>query len=207
MVPKRHSFLGMILVTTAVTTGCEANPTDTPSARVDACEPVNPQGPAAMALEHLTGAFRIVFVTTAGSMTGHSAAGTLRLRPQEPALVDLIGADTSLVLTQPVIGQLDLALDSIGATRMGDPMSDSNAMPGVGLYVTRLPGGTGVVGRVGAGSNARGLMPFDAGYFTLFIQRVNSDGIWGIWRSSPGAGGLVTPEARGHFCAARLTTG
>jgi len=172
-----------------------------PSSSMAACEPVSNQAASEMNLDQL----RVEFVATEGPRTGTSAGGQLTLHPQDAGLVSVASADPNTSVSQPTIGRLDLSLDSIGATRMGDTMADSNTMPGVGLYVTRLPGGavTGVVGRVGSGANLRGSTPFDAGYFTLFIQRVSADGIWGIWRSSPGTGGLVTPEARGYFCAVR----
>lgn len=175
------------------------------SSSMAACEPASNQVASEMSLDLLNGSFQVAFVATDGPRTGQSVGGLLTLHPQDAGLVSVASADPNTSVSQPTIGRLDLALDSIGATRMGDTMADSNTMPGVGLYVTRLPGGavTGVVGRVGSGANARGSTPFDAGYFTLFIQRVNGEGIWGTWRSSPGPGGLVIPEARGHFCAMR----
>jgi hypothetical protein len=130
----------------------------------------------------------------------------LVLRAQDQALVRIPFADSTVAVSQPVIGMLELATDSVGATRMGDPMAADAATPGVGVYVTSRRGGpvTGVIARVGSGSNVRGQMVFDGGYFTLFVARVSPTGIWGGWRSSPGAGGMVAPDAQGHFCAEKL---
>ena len=115
--------------------------------------------------------------------------------------------DTSVLVSQPTIGQLDLALEDVGATRMGDPMAANDTMPGVGFYVTRLRNGEvrGVVARVGSGSNARGMMLFDGGYFALYVRSIATDGIAGGWASAPG--GTIGQEARGHFCAVRIADG
>ena len=153
---------------------------------------------------HLVGAFDVTFVSTAGPRSGKGAAGTLSLRAQEPALVNLAQGDSSVTVTQPVVGLLELPLDSIGAVRMGDPMSEDASSPGIAIYITRTRAGevADILARVGSGSNARGQLPsFDAGFFTLFVRRLGPDGIWGDWRSSPGAGGGLDRETVGHFCA------
>ena len=115
-----------------------------------------------------------------------------------------------VMVTEPVIGLLDLELDSIGATRMGDPMSMDSMAPGVGIYITRRRGGeiTGALARVGSASNGRGQSPIDGGYFVLYFRRVVTDSFGGDWASSPGPGNqLGTTESHGRFCAVRLTTG
>ena len=177
-----------------------------PRLSLNDCRPVGAQRAAAMPLDQLNGTFDVVFVATAGTRAGQQAPGRLVLRPQDAGLVAVPNADTSVVVTQPTIGQLDLAVADIGATQMGDPMSDSAATPGVGLYVTRVRGGevTGVVARVGSASNIRNQTLFDGGYFTLHIAGVSRDGLWGTWRSSAGTG-FMTAEPAGHFCALRRT--
>jgi hypothetical protein len=166
------------------------------------------QTPAEMDLAQLNGSYAVTFVATEGSKAGQTVRGRLALRAQDQALVSVPYADSSIVVSQPVIGTMDLAADSIGATRMGDFAATDAARPGVGVYVTGRRGGavTGVVARVGSGSNVRGQMVFDGGYFTLYVGRVGSNGVWGGWASSPGTGGMVTPDARGHFCAEKLAS-
>jgi hypothetical protein len=167
-----------------------------------ACDTVAAQAPREMALSSMAGSYAVAFVATAGLRSGHAVAGRLTLRPQAPSLVTIEPHDGT-VITQPSIGQLDMELDSIGAVRMGDPMALDSTMPGIAFYVSHRPGGeaSGVIGRVGSASNSRGPGGMDAGHFTLFVRRISTDGIWGGWTSNPGAGGLLTPDARGHFCA------
>lgn len=173
-----------------------------------ACEPSAPQAPAEMDTRQLNGAYAVTFVATAGLNAGRTVRGRLVLRAQDEALVRIPYADSNTVITQPVIGVMDLVAEDIGVTRMGDFAATDAAMPGVGVYVTSRRGGpvTGVVARVGSGSNVRGQMVFDGGYFTLYVGRVGSNGVWGGWASSPGTGGMVTPDARGHFCAEKLAS-
>ena len=170
-----------------------------------ACTPVDAAAPITFDLEGLPGEYNVTFVATQGVRAGEKVDGKMTLRRQDAGLVRVEHADTTVIVLQPTIGQLDLALDSVGATRMGDPMSANDSMPGVGFYVTQLRGGavTAVVARVGSGSNARGMMLFDGGYFSLFVKQAGNGLIGGDWRS--GAGGMGTPEARGHFCAALVT--
>ncbi len=175
-----------------------------PAALVAGCDTV-PASPAAQfdpSLMH--GTYSVTFVASGGLRSGHAVSGSMSLRPQEASLVSIEPHD-GVAVTQPVIGQLDLAVDSIGAVQMGDLMSTDVASPGVGFYVTHRPGGevSGIIGRVGSLSNVRGPGPMDAGHFTLFIRQVTANGIWGGWTSNPGPGGLITPDAVGRFCALR----
>ena len=175
-----------------------------PQSSLESCEQPAAQPAASIDLAQLNGTFDVVFVASAGPKSGDKARGRLVLRAQDRGLVALPSADSTIVVTQPTIGQLDLAVADIGAAQLGDPMSDSAMTPGVGLYVTQLHDGTvtGVVARVGSASNLRDRQLFDGGYFTLRISRVSRDGIWGTWSSSAGTG-MMTAEPSGHFCASR----
>lgn len=170
-----------------------------------ACEPSALQSPAEMNLADLPGVYGVTFIATGGPRAGQTANGRLVLRPQDAGLVSVPHSDTNVIVSQPTIGQLDLSLETVGATPMGDPMAAGDSMPGVGFYVTRLRNGEvrGVIARVGSGSNARGQMLFDGGYFALYIRNVAADRILGGWASAPGGMG---EEARGHFCAMRVAT-
>jgi len=197
---RRTAKMGAVLAL-SVAAGCRHR---TDSAMSAACAPAAQQAPAEMDLAQLNGGYTVTFVATEGPKAGQTVSGRLMLRAQEPALVSVPYADSNTVVNQPVIGTLDVATDDIGAIRMGDLMATDAALPGVGVYVASRRGGpiTGVVARVGSGSNARGLMAFDGGYFTLFVGRVGPGGIWGGWASSTGT--TVTSDARGHFCAEKL---
>jgi hypothetical protein len=171
-----------------------------------ACEPVPAQSAREMPLDQLAGVYGVTFIASAGPRSGQTTSGRLVLRRQDAGLVSVPHSDTNVIVQQPTIGQLDLALDAVGATPMGDPMAINDSMPGVGFYVTRLRNGdvTGVIARVGSGSNARGQMLFDGGYFALYIRHIAPDRILGGWASAPGGMG---EEARGHFCAMRVAAG
>lgn len=197
---------GVALVAAVILSGCHRNRVGQRASAAE-CVPIEAQSPRQMELAQLNGTFDVAFLATAGPRSGQTTTGRLFLRPQDAGLVQLTSADPNTLVSQPTIGRLDLALDSIGAVRMGDPMSDSAAMPGVGLYVTQLRDGavTGVVARVGSGSNVRGQMLFDGGYFTLYVRRISAEGIWGGWESSAGSGGMVTTNPSGHFCALRVS--
>ena len=173
---------------------------------LDACEQPAAVPVGALDLSLVNGTFDVVFVATQGPKSGQRARGRLVFRPQDQGLVSIPSTDSSVVVTQPTIGQLDLSVADIGAAQMGNPMSDSASTPGVGLYVTRLRDGgvTGVVARVGSASNMRDQQLFDGGYFTLRIARVAREGIWGTWQSSGGTTGMMTTEPSGHFCAQRV---
>jgi hypothetical protein len=185
---------------TATVSACHHHPGTSLSA---ACEAVPLQNPRDMRLADLPGMYAVTFVATAGPRAGQTASGRLVLRPQDSGLLTVGHADTTRVVEQPTIGQLDLAMEDVGATRMGDPMAEADTMPGVGFYVTRLRNGAvqGVVARVGSASNTRGQMLFDGGYFALYVREVESDRISGGWASAPGGMGR---EATGHFCARRI---
>lgn len=198
--------LAWLVLVPLVLTACHRNRSD--SALRVVCAPGEARRAAELDPAHLLGDFDVTFVTTEGLRSGRSTAGRLALRPQQLDLVPVAQPDSSVVVVQPAVGRLALELDSIGAARMGDPLSDSATAPGVAMYVTRTTAGdvADILARVGSASTARGQMPsFDAGFFTLFVRRLGPEGIWGDWRSSPGAGAGPDSEAGGHFCALRRT--
>ena len=175
-------------------------------AAVRACGPVDALLPAGADPRHLSGSYDVTFAATGGPRAGQQVQGRLVLRPQDAALVRVPSADSVTRIDQPSIGTLEVEPDSIGATRMGDLMAADPGQPGVGVYVATRPGGevTGIVARIGSLSNARptpGMVAFDGGHFSLHVKRVDENGFWGDWLSSPGPGGMMTAEARGHFCA------
>jgi len=163
-----------------------------------ACAPVESRLDASADTRDMTGRFVLTMVATGGARTGQAATGLLTLLPQDSALVAAEGA------SQPLRGTSDVALDSVGAVRMGDLAADDPAAAGVGVYEQRAPdtGAPTVVVRLGSGSNARGLRPFDAGHTTLYVRRITRDGFAGGWASSAGST-YPMRRAQGYFCAVR----
>jgi len=164
----------------------------------DACREVRGPLTAADSAAQLAGDFSLTLRATSGPDSGRTAVGQLRLVPQDRALIPADGA------TQPLRGTAAIALETVGATRMGDLAAADPADPGVGVYESRAPG-TGVptvVLRLGSGSNGRGPSPIDAGHLTLFVAGITSGGFAGSWSSS--AGSTFPPHrAGGYFCAVR----
>ncbi len=166
------------------------------------CEPVAGALPASTSLAPMQGRFILTMVATAGPRTGQSIGGYLTLR-QAPAgtPAPAAGARTAL------IGTTDIGLEVVGALRIGDTGSDDPRAPGVAVYEQRpASGGPTVTARIGSGSTAvssSGLREIEADHMALFIRRIGTDGFAGGWSSAPG--GMTGREARGHFCAVRVT--
>jgi len=134
---------------------------------------------------------------TDGRLAGESTTGMMVLQAQDSALIELDRA------RQPIVGTADIALESVGAVRMGDLGATDPRSPGVAVYEQRPDGrAPTIVIRLGSASNARGPLVFDAGHTTLYVYRIAIDGFAGGWSSS--AGSVFPPqEARGNFCAVR----
>jgi hypothetical protein len=163
-----------------------------------ACRPVEGRLDASADTRDMSGRYVLTLIATGGARTGRTATGLLTLLPQDSALVAAERA------SQPLRGATDIALDSVGAVRMGDLATDDPAAPGVGVYEQRAPGTNlpTVVVRLGSGSNARGPQPFDAGHTTLYVRRITRDGFAGGWASSAGST-YPMRRAQGYFCAVR----
>jgi hypothetical protein len=143
------------------------------------------------------GAYRFTMVATDGVRAGRTVSGRLELTPQDSTLLQVEGA------AQPFRGTTDVAVDSVGAVRMGDLAAADPSAPGVAVYEQRAPTGTlTVVMRLGSASNARGLQPFDAGHTTLYVRRISDAGFAGGWASSAGSTYPIR-QAHGYFCAVR----
>ena len=166
-----------------------------------ACRPVGGRLDASADTRDMAGQFVITMVATSGARAGQAVTGLLALLPQDSALVAAEGA------SQPLRGTTDVALDSVGAVRMGELAADDPAAPGVGVYEQRAAqtGAPTVVVRLGSGSNARGLRPFDAGHTTLYVLRITREGFAGGWASSAGST-YPMRRAEGYFCAVRSPT-
>ena len=167
--------------------------------RADAeCRPVGDAPlPASASTALMAGEFSFTMVATGGAQAGKSVTGRLSLVPQDSALVAVERA------SNPLRGTVDVALEEVGAVRMGTLDATAHDAPGVAVIEQRSPSGNPtVVVRLGSASTARGPSPFDAGHTTLFVRRIAADGFAGGWSSSAGS---VYPmrEAQGYFCAVR----
>jgi len=153
--------------------------------------------PAGASTTLMRGDFVLTMVATSGPQSGRSADGRLSLVPQDSALQAGDGA------TQPLRGTATIALETVGAVRMGDLAATAPDAPGVAVYEQRAAAGTPtVLLRFGNESNARGPQAFDAGHTTGYVRQITPDGFAGGWSSS--AGSVFPPRhAEGYFCAVR----
>lgn len=132
-------------------------------------------------------------------MAHRSVQGMLTLRAQDSSLrrVERPGPQT---LTVPVIGATDLAVELVGAQRVGNVRSADPQRPGVAIWVSQgQDGGTSAVLRIGEETIHSNLTRFDGAYLALYLRRVSANRIYGAWAS-----GVTGEEAAGHFCAVRV---
>jgi hypothetical protein len=143
----------------------------------------------------------LTLVAGSGPKAGQNVEGALTLRAQDTALrrVDRLGPTT---VTVPVIGFTDIALEQVGAVRMGDVGSTDPRQPGVAIWASQTPDGVvSAVMRVGQEAIRSDLVRFDGGYTALFLQQVSVNAIRGGWAS-----GVTTETASGYFCAERVSS-
>ena len=167
-------------------------------AAADECRPVEGPFTASTPWDSLPGSWRLTLVAGSGSMAGRSVQGALTLRAQDPALrrVDRPGPTT---VTVPVIGTTDIALEQVGAVRMGDVRSTDPLQPGVAIWASLSPDGSvSAVMRIGQEAIRSDLVRFDGGYTALFLRLVSVNVIRGGWAS-----GVTAEESSGYFCAQR----
>lgn len=138
-------------------------------------------------LEPLAGDFALTLVATSGPRRGESVAGGLRLRAAPPG--------RSAVL----VGTTAIALDSVGALRLGDAEATDPGAPGVAVYEFRSAGGAPTVTvRIGSQTTSESVERYDGGYTVLRVRRITPGGFYGRWES-----GLGVRDWGGHFCAVR----
>lgn len=165
------------------------------------CRPVEGPFTASAPWDSLAGTWQLTLVAGSGSMAGRREQGALTLQAQDTALrrVDRPGATT---VTVPVIGTTDIALEQVGAVRMGDVRSADPLQPGVAMWVSQTPDGSvSAVMRIGQEAIRSNLVRFDGGYTVLFLRQVSVNAIRGGWAS-----GVSTETASGYFCAERVTS-
>jgi hypothetical protein len=137
-------------------------------------------------------------VAEKGDSSGQ-VSGRLWLKPQSPALRDLPGQGNSM----PLFGGTDVAIERVGAVRMGDLASADSTKPGVAVLEQRTPTSLLIVLRLGSDANERGVLRFDGGYAALTVRSISDSEFRGTWASGVRSG-LRSLESSGYFCATRL---
>jgi len=195
-VSRQATVFVVLMMTTALACG-RGRGRDTERAAANAtdrCTPTEGTLPADVIVEGWEGAYRLSLVRTGDE--DQFVQGTLRLRPQVDSLraILTIAGTIDTVSTIPLIGVASIDVESVGALRLGDLMSDDPIRPGVAL----VHGPGQIVLRLGSDANLREMPRFDGGYLSLFVRAADSAGFRGIWAS-----GVVTQTASGWFCASR----
>ena len=134
-------------------------------------------------------------------MAGRTVQGAMTLRAQDPALrrLDRVGPRTVMV---PIIGTTDIALEQVGAVRLGDVRSTDPGQPGAAIWVSQGPdGGVSAVMRIGQEAIRSDIVRFDGGYMALYLRQVSANAIGGGWAS-----GVTTEQSSGYFCAQRVSS-
>jgi len=163
------------------------------------CVPVDGQLAASAPWDSLNGSWMLEMVAVTGDSSGVRAAGTLTLRAQDPALRPVVRAGMTGV-TVPVIGATDIALERVGAVRIGDVGSLDPRKPGVSIWVSPATATTlSAVMRIGQEEIQSDLVRFDGGYTALYLRQVSATAIRGGWASA-----VAGTAASGYFCAERV---
>ncbi len=199
-------ILGLVTVV-LILRGCAAHRVERQESA--ACAPVDEQQLAAgVRAEALEGAFRLTLVATNGPKRGESATGRLVLVLNDSAMrrMEEPGGTYRLDAHMPLIGTTDLAVEDVGAVRLGDLESSDSTRPGVALLERRVvePNDTTrteITLRLGSEANRRDVVRFDGGFMALSVHSVTEHAFHGTWAS-----GVREPAARGYFCATRSET-
>jgi hypothetical protein len=164
------------------------------------CLPVEGRLAAGVPWDSLSGRWRLTLVATAGPRAGSRVAGLMTLQVRAPE-VRRMDAPGSAVITVPVMGSSDIAVESVGAVRIGNVQAADPTQPGLAIWVTEGPdSAVSAVLRIGQEPLRTDIVRFDGGYTALFLREVSSTRIRGGWTS---AVSVREPAASGHFCAVR----
>ena len=188
---------GGVLALTVLTLAC-AGRGRSGAAAVE-CRPVEGPFTTSAPWDSLAGNWQLTLVAESGPMVGHREEGALSLQAQDTALrrVDRAGPTT---VTVPVIGTTEIALEQVGAVRIGDVRSIDPLQPGVAIWASRAPDGSvSAVMRIGQEAIRSNLLRIEGGYTALFLRQVSTNTIRGGWAS-----GVTTEAAKGYFCAERV---
>lgn len=100
----------------------------------------------------------------------------------------------------PVIGWTDIAVELVGAARVGNLQSADSRRPGAAVWVSQgADGAVSAVLRLGEEAQGGNFMRVEGEYTALFLKQVSVAAIRGDWTS-----GVTSGEVGGYFCAARV---
>ena len=135
-----------------------------------------------------------------GAETG-SVEGGLVLRDQSTDLRHFAGSDGSAIpgVASPLLGTTDIAVQVVGALRIGDLSSADPAAPGVLVIESQTAQGPSILLRFGSDANRRDMVLFDGGFTVLELSEVGDNGFKGTWTS-----GAQRSRKTGYFCAERV---
>lgn len=187
--------------------GCAAHRVK--DASPQACLPVTQKQLAAgVHAEALAGQFRLTLVAADGPRAGASVGGDLALTATDSAnrVVKMSGTSPRADAVRPLLGTAAIALEDVGAVRLGDLASSDPSRPGVVVLERRIASASDslpseITLRFGSEANATEVQRFDGGFTALYVQDAHAGGFRGSWSS-----GVRSPTARGHFCAVRVTS-
>ena len=198
-------LIGLVLLV-VVLRGCAAHRVKDVSPQ--ACLPVaQKQLAAGVHAEALAGQFRLTLVAADGPRAGASVGGDLALTATDSAnrVVKMPGTSPRTDAERPLLGTAAIALEDVGAVRVGDLASSDPSRPGVVVLERRKTLATDslleITLRFGSEANATDVQRFDGGFTALYVQDAHAGGFRGTWSS-----GVRSPTARGHFCAVRVTS-
>jgi hypothetical protein len=190
--------IGCVAAGALLVAACGANRADTAAPE---CTTMEPNLTAGTRAETLAGDYRLVMVATGGAQSSHAVTGELRLVPHDAEARYMRRPDGSPEpgLQLPLYGSADIALDRVGAVKLGDLGSTDPMRPGVVVLEQRVPqdgSAPDITLRLGSLANQRDVTRFDGGYTALRVRWVVNGRFGGTWES-----GVRGPEARGYFCA------
>ena len=200
---RNFRTFALLLPLAASMAGCSAK-TGEQQAAAPECAPTEGTPAPSATLDGHAGAYALTLVATTGEQTGATAAGTLRLYPQQGELRQyaVAGAEPIPNVLVSLYGSAEVDLEAVGAFHAGELGALDPARPGV-MVVERSGESQGratkeIVLRLGAAGTRRDVQAFDGAYMALWVRAVSDDGFAGDWRS-----GLFASASRGYFCAVR----
>lgn len=149
----------------------------------------------------MAGRFVLTMIATGGRQAGQSVSGYINLR-LAPASAPAPGSGSRTA----IIGTTDVAVQVVGAQRLGDLWSQDSLAPGVAVYEQRpATGQPTVIARMGSETTRvpqpGSAVAIEGAYTVLYVRRISAGGFAGGWASS---NGMPQSEVSGHFCATRV---
>jgi len=157
-----------------------------PSVNQRTCRPSDYSLGIGDSVSRLQGTFELTLIATTGDSTPNQTTGRLVLTSTQRT-------DAALV------GETDIALETVGAARVGELATSADTAPGVAAF-DRSTTRPSFMLRLGSGANALSDIRRIEGPFTVMeVHTMGNGGFTGSWRSS----GFREP-AGGYFCAVRM---